>query len=329
MRQRVSWIFAPRGSMDAFVLGARKTFASALLGSALFFGAREASASACCGSGHGLGQRLGPFERGAIGLSFRFSDRFGSHGHAGGFTLAPAGTLDAEGRAELGGLFAPIPRLQLGLVAPVLLNIRGSRDDTAVVGGGFGDLSLSARFDIVSLTTTSAWPAIALTTGVSLPTGRSAAAAKDPLATDATGLGAAEVRPGVFVEKNWDNRASAVFSASIGLRTPMTGARGERIGLGPRARFVAAAGPVFSSGWSLSAGLVHERESAPSIAGVVTPDADRRRTAALLFAGYDLSERFTALASLEVDLPVPSLGKNEPSAVAFAIGLRRSFPRYE
>ncbi|HVK65877.1 MAG TPA: transporter [Polyangium sp.] len=328
MRQRVSWIFAPRGSMDAPVLGARKTFASALLGCVLLLATRDASASACCGSGHGLGQRLGPLERGAIGLSFRFSDRFGSYGHAGAFTLAPTGTLDAEGRAELGCLFAPIPRLQLGLVAPVLLNIRGARDGTDV-GGGFGDLSLSARFDIVSLTTTSAWPAIALTAGVSLPTGRSAADAKDPLATDATGLGAVEVRPGVFVEKNWDNEASAVFSASIGLRTPMTGARGERIELGPRIRLVAAAGPVFSTGWSLSAGLVHEYESAPSLGGATTADADRRRTAALLFAGYDISERFTALASLEVDLPVSSLGKNEPSAVAFAIGLRRSFPRYE
>ncbi|MDC3954638.1 hypothetical protein [Polyangium jinanense] len=328
MRQRVSWIFGPCGSMDALVLGARKTFASALLGCVLLLASRDASASACCGSGHGLGQRLGPLERAAVGLSFRFSDRFGSHGYAGGFTLAPSGTLDAEGRAELGVLFAPVPRLQLGLVAPVLLNVRSSREDT-FVGGGFGDLAFSARFDLVPLTTTSAWPAIALTAGVGLPTGRSAANAKDPLATDATGLGAAEVRPGVFVEKNWSGEATAVFSASIGFRTPMTGARGERIELGPRARFVAAAGPVFSSGWSLSAGLVHERESAPSIGGVTTPDADRRRTAALLFAGYDLSTRFTALASLEVDLPVPSLGKNEPSAVAFAIGLRRSFPRYE
>ncbi|MRG94888.1 hypothetical protein [Polyangium spumosum] len=314
--------------MDEAVVVHRKTFTSALLACALLVGSRGASASACCGSGHGLGQRLGPLERAAVGLSFRFSDRFGSHGHAGAFSLAPAGTLDAEGRAELACLFAPLPRLQLGLVAPVLLNVRSSRDDT-FVGGGFGDLSLSARFDIVRLDTTSAWPAIALTAGLGLPTGRSAAMARDPLATDATGLGAAEVRPGVFVEKNWDGEATAVFSASVGFRAPMTGARGERIELGPRARFVAAAGPVFSSGWSLAAGLVHERESAPSIGGAVTPGADRRRTAGLLFAGYDFSERFTALASLEVDLPASSLGKNEPSAVAFSIGLRRSFPRYE
>ena len=304
-------------------------FALALLGGALFLvSARDAAASACCGSGHGLGQRLAPSERAAVNLSFRFSDRFGSHGHAGAFSFAPSGTLDTESRAELGCLLAPVPRLQLGLVAPVLLNVRGFRDDTSV-GGGLGDISFSARFDIVSLSTTSAFPAIALTAGLGLPTGRSAAQAKDPLATDATGLGAVEVRPGLFVEKNWDGEAMAIVSASVGLRAPMTGARGERIELGPRARFVAAAGPVFASGWSLSAGLVHERESAPSMGGVVTPSADRRRTAALLFAAYDLSERFTALASLEVDLPASSLGKNEPSNVAFSFGLRRAFSRHE
>jgi hypothetical protein len=306
----------------------RKTVVSALVGCALCVVTRDASASACCGSGHGLGQRLGPLERAAVGLSLRGSDRFGSHGYAGAFSLAPSGTRDVEARAELGCLLAPLPRLQLGLAVPVLLNVRGSGDETAV-GGGLGDLSFSARFDLVPLSTTGAWPSIALTAGVGLPTGRPASRAEDPLATDATGLGAAEVRPGVFVEKNFDGEATAIFSASIGLRAPMTGARGERIELGPRARFVAAAGPVFSSGLSLSAGLVHERESAPSIGGAVTPGADRRRSAALLFAGYDITPRFTALASLEVDLPISSLGKNEPSAVAFAINLRRAFPRHE
>lgn len=115
---------------------------------------------------------LGPLERAAVGLSFRFSDRFGSHGHAGSFVLAPSGTLDAEARAEL------------------------------------GCLSFSARFDILRDSATSALPAVALTAGLGLPTGRSAANAKSPLATDATGLGAAEVRPGMFVEKNVGGEAT-------------------------------------------------------------------------------------------------------------------------
>jgi len=295
---------------------------------ALLAAPRASLAAACCGSGHGLGQRLGPSERAAISISLRGADRFGGHGYDGAFALAPPGVLDLEGRAELGVLVAPVSRLQLGLVAPLVLSARRSGDVSAT-GGGLGDLAFSARFDVVPLSSAGALPAIAITTALTVPTGRSAADTTDPLAAGATGLGAFEVRPGIFIEKNFDGAATAIFSASVGLRTAMTDARGERVELGPRARFVAAAGPIFDSGLSLSGGVVHEIEAAPSIAGATTPGADRRRTAALVFAGYDISSRYTLLASLEADLPIPVIGKNEPSAVALAIGLRRAFLRHE
>jgi hypothetical protein len=76
---------------------------------------------------------------------------------------------------------------------------------------------------------------------------------------------------------------------------------------------------------SVSAGLIHEQEQAPTIGGITTPNADRRRTAALLFVGYDISPRFTLLGSLEADVPLRFVGKNEPASFAFSIGLRRSF----
>ena len=197
--------------------------------------------------------------------------------------------------------------------------------EQSAFGGGIGDVTASARWDLVSLSAADGLPAVALTAAVSLPTGKPAGRALDPLGASATGLGAAEVRPGVFLEKTWEGRASAVLSASVGLRTPMTGASGERIGLGPRARFVAAAGPVFDSGLSLSFGVVSEIEAAPSFAGVSAKDADRRRTGLFGFVGYDFGPRATVLGSLELDLPVAKLGKNEPSSVAFSIGLRHAF----
>jgi len=90
-------------------------------------------------------------------------------------------------------------------------------------------------------------------------------------------------------------------------------------------RLVVAAEPVFENGVSLSRGVIHEREQAPSIGGVTPPNADRYRTAALAFVGYDLSSRFTLLGSCELDLPWSGISQNEPTSAAFSIGLRRSF----
>lgn len=283
-----------------------------------------ARAAACCGGGHGLGQRLGPMERAAASASLRMSDRVGSHDPNGRFSLVRPGVIDGDARADLAFLVAPVRRLQLGLDVPFLLNLRRTTEQSAW-GGGIGDVTASARFDIVPLSSAEGFPAVALTAAASIPTGKPLGQNDDPLGARATGLGAAEIRPGIFVEKTWEGTATAIFAASVGLRTPMIDASGEEVRLGPRARFVAAAGPVFHSGLSLSFGVVSELESAPRIGSTTASDGGRRRTAALGFVGYDLGTRFTLLGSIEVDLPISLLGKNEPSAVAVTLGLRRAF----
>lgn len=285
---------------------------------------RAAHASACCGTGHGLGQRLGPGETAAITVSTRFADRFGSYDHRRRFFSIPSGSFDGDVRADLSAVFAPTSRLQVGVTAPFVLNIKhfGADDD---VGGGFGDLTFSGRFDVLPLSTATSWPAIALTTSVLLPTGRSANEATRLLGTDATGLGVAEVRPGLFIEKSFGGKASAIAAASVGLRSETNEPPGPHIALAPRWRFLAAAGPVFESGLSLSFGGIYEYEGAPVIAGIATAEAERHRFGALGFVGYDLPRRFTLLVSGELDLPLNHLGKNEAASVAISIGLRRSF----
>lgn len=281
-------------------------------------------ASACCGGGHGLGQRLGPMERGAVGVSLRDSPRFGSFGPSSRFSPIPAGSMDNEVRADLSLLFAPIRRVQLGLALPFLLNLRRFGEQSAW-GGGLSDVSASFRVDLIPLSSPNGLPSIALTTSVLFPTGRPLNQDAGALGEGATGLGVGELRPGIFIEKTWEGKATAVIAGSVGFRTPSMGSLGESIQLGPRARFLAALGPVFSSGMSFSLGLVFEMEPAPTFSGIAAVDGDRRRTALLGFFGYDLSPRFTLLGSFEVDLPVSQLSKNEPSAVAISLGLRRAF----
>ncbi|MBK9259959.1 MAG: hypothetical protein IPM54_09005 [Polyangiaceae bacterium] len=257
-------------------------------------------------------------------LSTRVADRFGSYDASGGFFTIPSNVFDADARADLTAMVAPVSRLQLGITVPFVLNMRRIGADTEM-GGGIGDFSFSGRFDIVPLSTASSWPAIALTAALAFPTGRSASEATNVLAADATGLGVTEFRPGIFLEHSFGGEANAIVAASVGLRSAANDlSASPSFDLAPRLRLLAAAGPVFDMGLSLSLGVIHEREGAPSIGGVTMPDADRHRTAALAFVGYDLPSRFTLLGSLELDVPVHELGKNEPAYVAISIGLRRS-----
>jgi len=285
-----------------------------------------ARATACCGSGHGLGQRLGMGEDAALTVSTRFADRFGSFDAQSRFFTTAQGIVDMDSRAELAGIVRPSTRFQVGFILPFVLNIRQFGADVPVAtGSGIGDLSFQGRFDIIPLSTASGLPAVAFTTAVTLPTGRSAMDASNSLAADVTGIGVAEIRPGVFVEHSFAGRASAIFAASIGIRSEGNEPPAPRFQLAPRFRVLGAIGPVFDMGLSLSIGVFHEREAAPMIDDVAAPDSDRHRTAMLGFVGYDFRKHFTLLGSIELDMPLRHAGQNEPAYVAISIGLRRSF----
>lgn len=264
-------------------------------------------------------------EHAAITLSSRVADRFGSYDVHGSFATIPQGIIDVDTRTELAAIVRPIPRLQVGFTFPFVWNIRRSGSDV-LTGGGLGDLALHGRFDIIPQSTASALPAIALTTAVTFPTGRSAMNASNALGADVTGLGVAELRPGVFLEHVFAGRASAIVAASIGFRSASNEPPTPPFQLAPRLRLVAAGGPIFDMGLSLSLGVIHEREAAPTIEQTTAPDADRHRTALLGFVGYDVSSHYTMLASFEVDIPLHHMGQNEPAYAAISFGLRRAFP---
>jgi len=293
-----------------------------VLALALVLTPRSAHASACCGSGHGLGLRLRQDERAGAGVGLRVDSRFGAHRADGRFTSIPEGDSDIESRLLLSWLVKATPELTFGLVAPAIFNVRRLHGAKAM-GGGIGDITFSGRWDVLS----ERWLSISPTLALTLPTGRPASGARDLLAADATGLGAGELRPGITFEKIFGDSIAATFVASVGLRSPLSTALGERVHLGPRYQFVGAIGPVFPSGLSLSAGLLHEGEPAPEVGGVAMKDAGRRRTAVLLFGAYDISPRWMALASMEIDLPARGLSQNESARFGAVLSVRRTWPR--
>ncbi|MCC6557601.1 MAG: hypothetical protein IT372_32005 [Polyangiaceae bacterium] len=287
-----------------------------------------ARAAACCGTGHGLGQRLGPSERAAASAAIRLTDRFGAWTSDRELVTSPAADHDRELAFELGWTVRAGRRVQLGVTVPLLATWKSLGGATSS-GGGPGDVGASARVEVLEDGAASWAPSIAVTFGATLPTGRPVSASRDPLAADVTGLGAAQLRPGLSLEKTWGDWLYTTVSASAGFRTTTFSASGAEVELAPRMTFIAAAGPYWSSGLSITAGVLHEREAAPLFDGVRAAGADRERTALTVFAAYDLTHRWTALASLQVDVPAAWLGRNEPAVIAPYVGIRRMWSSFE
>lgn len=301
-------------------------FMAALVATSAFVDA--ARASACCGVGHGVALPLSETENAAFLFSLKSSARVGSWSSSRSFAAPPEGDFDREIQAEIGWTVRASRRLELGVTVPMLYTFRHA-GDLESTGGGVGDVGASARFRL-PLPSTPAWiPSVSLTFGAMIPTGRSASESTDRLAADATGLGAAEFRPGLLVEKSWGDGWLATASISLGFRTLSRAPGGIEIGLAPRLQAIAAVGPSWSSGLSLAAGLGYEREPAPALNSVADPEAKRERSSAILFAAYDFDARLTLVGSSQIDLPITGLGRNESASVAITVGVRRAWSFYD
>lgn len=291
---------------------------------------RSARAAACCGTGFGTGLRLARSERMAATLALRAQDLRGTWDATGRHTPSPAGVIDREYRVELRALTRVGSSLQLGVILPWVHAFKRFPPESGE-GSGPGDVAALARWDFVPVGGSGAWPGIAATLGVTAPTGRPTHRARDRLGADVTGIGAWEVRPGIAIEKSWWTGWTAILSASVGLRLPYDreSGLGGQVRLGPRAQVLAAAGPSWTNGLGLLVGLLHEREAPPVIDGARVEGAARARTAALAIASFEIDDHWQPFGSVQIDLPVNGLGRNELASWAFAIGLRRVWNVYD
>jgi hypothetical protein len=289
---------------------------------------RPCRAAACCGKGHGLGQRLGPSERASATAGASLRERFGAY-HAGGdYHPSAAGNYDREARLELGWLVKVGRRVQIGMIAPTVVTWRNAGEMSSS-GAGPGDVTLTGRYDVISLEHQGWVPPFALTLTATLPTGRPAHRSRDPLLADATGLGVWELRPGIAVERTWHSSWFAAANLSVGIRSPYTGSGGERVELAPRASATAVTGPMWPWGLSLAAGALAEWEGSPTLSGRTPPNANRSRTAVATLAAYDFTPHWTGTLSIQLDLPIHGFGRNDHTALEAGFGMRYVWGEYE
>ncbi|WP_437282076.1 hypothetical protein WME90_16390 [Sorangium sp. So ce375] len=302
---------------------------------------RAARASACCGAGHGIAQWLAPSERAAASFSLRMTEQLGAWAVDGNFIASGEGVYQRELRAEAGWLVRVGDHVQLGISVPLMATWSGAGLGGTSSGGGPGDVGAAARIALIEGAASPWVPSAAFTLGVTLPTGRGPNDGTTPLDVGAagaramgaeisgagtTGLGVAEIRPGMVFEKSWGS-FQALLAASVSVRTSHRLPDGDAVRSAPRVQLLAAAGPAWPSGLSLTVGALHEREGAPR---EVEPGQGPRRalgrprdrTALLAVLAHDIGARWTAVGNLQVDVPISGIGRNEGAFAALSAGLR-------
>ena len=125
---------------------------------------------------------------------------FGSLSAAHAFVAPPPGARELGFEEDLFGTVRVLEQLQLGVSVPFVQTSRAV-PGLAELGGGVGDISASARYELVSPNTSQTWPGIALLAGFSAATGTAPESALTPLGAGATGVGASQLSLGLDLER--------------------------------------------------------------------------------------------------------------------------------
>ena len=157
----------------------------------------------------------------------------GAFAGSGSYATSAAGTRDVGFEEDLFGA------LRLGSHASGRAARRRSSRRRAPwpalsgFGGGLGDITASARFDVSNAGTRGLWPGLAILAGLAVPTGDAPDEADDPLATSGTGTGSYEGNLGR--RRRGDHRAGIRVAVRLRLETDRARRRRRRADVRPTA----------------------------------------------------------------------------------------------
>ncbi len=277
-----------------------------------------AAASVCCGDPGGLGQRLASGELAAGTFTLEHRERFGGFDGDGSYAGLSSGDADRSTQVRLAVAAQIVEGAELGVAVPAVVSYRslGGLEDA---GGGVGDITAAARLTVLPLDASSFVPGVWITQAVVVPTGVPVDRTSGPLAADATGQGAPEIRGGVELQESILGEGFVLAAASLGWfgRTSTDGVTAQRA---PRLLLSAAGGPTFGFG-TFAVGVEHEREGAPDVSG--RSDAEGRHLVTPFVSGVvHASDLVDVVFALRSALPVTGAGQNEIAAVTANGGVR-------
>ncbi len=227
-----------------------------------------AHASACCvGTVSDQPAQLGRCERLGAALAVGSAVELGSFDGQGRWGATSDGWVQSTATLGVAARWARWGSASLSL--PVVLSAREA-PGLASVGGGVGDLALSARIEPWEEGTS---PRPTFSVGLVAPTGRGWADAEDPLGADVTGAGAWSPVAGVALERTggaWPWRVGVEGILPLGPDDAADDAADDGDGGGLDAGTLVASASVgryFGSRWTLTGALSARVEAAPGGVG--------------------------------------------------------------
>lgn len=273
-----------------------------------------ARAGACCiGSTSGFGGRLGPCEYAGMATAMVGRIGFGTWTSTGRF--APIGSdRDVDVGAVLSGMLRLDRRAQMSVTLPARLQVRRIAG-TSYVGGGQGDLTVTARFTpFEDLYGAEQPPVPTFQLGLSLPTGFPVEASSNP--AQATGTGHLVVQPRVGIQR-WFLGGSVALEVDAGVPIPRPW---DPVGKAPGVSWgVSNFGSVFLNRTLTLNGSFGVRGLGPALVGgkpVGTPSMEP-------WLGVGAAVRLgkgRLTVGVSSSVPVPSLGRSDQAEVTLSVG---------
>jgi Putative MetA-pathway of phenol degradation len=291
---------------------ARAAAALALALAALLWSGSAAAQACCAGSGAVTPARLGLHEDFLVGLQLKGASHVGSHDTDATFVPIPAGARELNLEQNLFAAVRVLERGQVGALIPFIETYRRT-SNRSELGGGIGDVNLSARYDFLLARESQYVPGIGVLAGTTLPTGTAVEEASNTLATDATGIGAVQANGGLALEQSFGSWLVGL-SGLASFRAPRTVAN-TRLALAPQFTGLASAGYAFGSGATAAAVVSYAVEGDAAANGVNVPNSARRVTSVSLAAAYPVTDQIRIVGSIFANPPLSSLGRNQPVTV--------------
>lgn len=284
--------------------------------------ALPAQAAACCSSAtvFGVG-RLLVWEDMAFGLNVGAALGTGRWASDGQWRPFAADYAESELAPTAWGIVRVGENWEIQAKVPWIVNWRSS-GEVSSAGHGAGDALVGVRYQIVGVGEFLEIPAIAVSAGVALPTGRREEDATALLGADATGRGVWEGSVSVSVEKTW---TSWFLRLDAGTRASLPFRRSDRDiaqRYGPGLSVALTGGKEVIPGLSVALVVQHEREGAIHVDGDSIAGSSSNGQQASGALSWRFTPHWTVQASVTGGIHHSGWGENRPGRFTTTWGLR-------
>lgn len=293
---------------------------AAAIVAASFLGSSPALAQACCAGASAVTPgRLELHEDALVGVELKAGAVLGAYQPNRQFIENPHGVGELDLEQDVFGAVRVLRRGQIALLAPAIETQRRAPTAGTAFGGGIGDVNAAARYDFV-LAGESQWvPGIALLAGVTFPTGRAPEQATQPLAVDATGIGAFQFNGALALEQTF----GPWLVNATGIVAQRTSHGGET--LGTQVTLLAAIAYSFpnDAGLAFSGSYVFEGDA--TMAGADVPLSAKSGTTFTLSGLWPITDAWRVIGAAYLNPPIDSFGSNQLADLGIGAGVIRSW----